>query len=163
MLAAQMVAVHSAAMRSLRQLKSSETIMQQDSNGNLAVKLLRTYTMQMEALQRHRGNAVVVLSAEQRWQGFNRFFDTLQQTSPGWSMRGAPRCARDAAKLSPGFGPVFEGRPALGGLASSLPKMTRCMVRPQSVWTRGLRLLIGVTPLSTSIPRYSLPSRFLRA
>jgi hypothetical protein len=55
MLATQMVAVHSAAMRSLRQLKASETIMQQHSNGNLAVKLLRTYTMQIEALQRYRG------------------------------------------------------------------------------------------------------------
>jgi hypothetical protein len=55
MLAAQMVAVHSAAMRCLRQLKGSETLQQQDSNGSLAVKLLRTYTMQMEALHRRRG------------------------------------------------------------------------------------------------------------
>jgi hypothetical protein len=55
MLAAQMVAVHTAAMHCLRQLKGSETIQQQDSNGNIAVKLLRTYTMQMEALQRYRG------------------------------------------------------------------------------------------------------------
>jgi hypothetical protein len=55
MLAAQMVAVHSAAMRCLRQLKGSDILQQQDSNGSLAVKLLRTYTMQMEALQRHRG------------------------------------------------------------------------------------------------------------
>lgn len=35
-----MVAVSSAAMRCLRQLKGSETIAQQDSNGRLAVKLL---------------------------------------------------------------------------------------------------------------------------
>ena len=54
MLAAQMVAVHSAAMRCLRQLKGSDILQQQDSNGSLAVKLLRTYTMQMEALQRRR-------------------------------------------------------------------------------------------------------------
>ena len=50
LLAAQMVAVHSAAMRCLRQLKGSENIPQQDSNGSLAVKLLRTFTAQMEAL-----------------------------------------------------------------------------------------------------------------
>src|SRR5258706_16416736 len=64
LLAAQMVAVHSAAMRSLRQLKSSETIMQQDSNGNLAVKLLRTYTIQMEALQRYRGKGEQKMTVE---------------------------------------------------------------------------------------------------
>jgi hypothetical protein len=55
MLATQMVATHVAAMRALRQLKGSETITQQDSNGNLAIKLLRTFTMQVEALQRYRG------------------------------------------------------------------------------------------------------------
>jgi hypothetical protein len=59
-----MVAVHSAAMRSLRQLKSSETVMQQASNGNLAVKLLRTYTMQMEALLRYRGNGEQKMTVE---------------------------------------------------------------------------------------------------
>jgi hypothetical protein len=32
-----------------------ENIPQQDSNGGLAVKLLRTFTMQLEALQRYRG------------------------------------------------------------------------------------------------------------
>jgi len=59
MLATQMVATHIAAIRVLRQLKGSETITQQDSNGNLAVKLLRTFTMQLDEgfllrrLQRH--------------------------------------------------------------------------------------------------------------
>src|ERR1700752_3905428 len=42
MLATQMVATHFAAMSVLRRLKGSETIPQQDSNGNLAIKLLRT-------------------------------------------------------------------------------------------------------------------------
>jgi hypothetical protein len=55
MLATQMVATHVAALRALRRLKGSETITQQDSNGNLAIKLLRTFTMQVEALQRYRG------------------------------------------------------------------------------------------------------------
>jgi hypothetical protein len=40
MLAIQMVATHFAATRALRRLKGSDTIPQQDSNGNLAVKLL---------------------------------------------------------------------------------------------------------------------------
>ena len=55
MLATQMVATHVAAVRVLRHLKGSEKITQQNSNGNLAVKLLRTFTMQLEALQRYRG------------------------------------------------------------------------------------------------------------
>jgi hypothetical protein len=55
MLAAQMVATHTAAMVALRRLKGAENIPQQDSNGNLAVKLLRTYALQLEALSRYRG------------------------------------------------------------------------------------------------------------
>ena len=54
MLATQMVATHIAATTVLGRLKGSETVLQQDSNGNLAVKLLRTFTMQVEALQRYR-------------------------------------------------------------------------------------------------------------
>jgi hypothetical protein len=64
MLATQMVAAHFAAMGVLRRLKSSETIPQQDSNGNLAVKLLRTFTMQVEALQRHRGRGEQKVTVE---------------------------------------------------------------------------------------------------
>ena len=64
MLAAQMVAVHSAAMWCLRQLKGSDILPQQDSNGSLAVKLLRTYAMQMEALQRHRGKGEQKMTVE---------------------------------------------------------------------------------------------------
>ncbi len=55
MLAVQMVATHFAAPRALRRLKGSDTVSQQDSNGNLAVKLLRTFAAQTEALQRYRG------------------------------------------------------------------------------------------------------------
>ena len=43
MLAVQMVATHFVATRALRRLKGSDTVSQQDSNGNLAVKLLRTF------------------------------------------------------------------------------------------------------------------------
>ena len=64
MLAKQMVATHIAAIRVLRQLKGSETITQRDSNGNLAVKLLRTFTMQIEALQRYRGKGQQKVTVE---------------------------------------------------------------------------------------------------
>jgi len=64
MLATQMVATHFAAMSVLRRLKGSETIPQQDSNGNLATKLLRTFTMQVEALQRYRGKGQQKVTVE---------------------------------------------------------------------------------------------------
>jgi hypothetical protein len=64
MLATQMVATHFAAISALRRLKSSETIPQQDSNGNLAVKLLRTFTLQVEALQRYRGKGQQKVTVE---------------------------------------------------------------------------------------------------
>lgn len=64
MLATQMVATHVAAMSALRRLKGSETVPQQDSNGSLAVKLLRTFTMQIEALQRYRGKGQQKVTVE---------------------------------------------------------------------------------------------------
>jgi hypothetical protein len=64
MLATQMVATHAAAITLLRRLKGSETIPQQDSNGNLAVKLLRTFAAQVEALQRHRGKGQQKVTVE---------------------------------------------------------------------------------------------------
>src|SRR3954470_24494090 len=51
MLAAQMVGVHWLAMDLLR--KANDPALRNDA-GNLAVKLLRTYTMQLEALKRYR-------------------------------------------------------------------------------------------------------------
>ncbi len=64
MLAVQMVATHFAATRALRRLKGSDTIHQQDSNGNLAVKLLRTFAAQTEALQRYRGKGQQKVTVE---------------------------------------------------------------------------------------------------
>jgi len=64
MLASQMVATHVAAMRVLATLKDSTTINQQDSAGNLVTKLLRTFTAQMEALNRHRGKGQQKMTVE---------------------------------------------------------------------------------------------------
>ena len=64
MLAAQMVSTHFAAMTLLRRLKGAENIPQQASAGSLAVKLLRTYTMQVEALQRYRGKGQQKVTVE---------------------------------------------------------------------------------------------------
>jgi hypothetical protein len=64
MLATQMVATHFTAMALLRRLKHVENLPQQDSVGNLATKLLRTYAMQMEALQRYRGKGQQKVTVE---------------------------------------------------------------------------------------------------
>ena len=64
MLATQMVITHIAATSALRRLNGSETVSVQDSNGNLAVKLLRTFTMQVEALQRYRGKGQQKVTVE---------------------------------------------------------------------------------------------------
>jgi hypothetical protein len=64
MLATQMVATHFAAITLLRRLKGTETIPQQDSAGSIAVKLLRTYAMQVEALQRYRGKGQQKVTVE---------------------------------------------------------------------------------------------------
>ena len=64
MIATQMVATHLAAITALRRLKRSENIPQQDSYGNLAVKLMRTFTAQLEALQRYRGKGQQKVTVE---------------------------------------------------------------------------------------------------
>jgi hypothetical protein len=55
MLATQMVATHTAIITTLRRQKESETLLGRERYGNLAVKLLRTFAAQVEALQRYRG------------------------------------------------------------------------------------------------------------
>jgi hypothetical protein len=64
MLATQMVATHFAAINALRWLKGSEAIPQLESSGNLAIKLLRTFTMQIETLQRYRGKGQQKVTVE---------------------------------------------------------------------------------------------------
>lgn len=55
MLAVQMVNAHGLISElQRRMINSVESIAQQDSNGGLLVRLLRTYTAQMEALKRYR-------------------------------------------------------------------------------------------------------------
>jgi hypothetical protein len=60
-LAVQMAATHHLAMTLLERTKNAEHIPVLESNGNMAVKLLRTYTAQVEALAKLRrgGNQTV--------------------------------------------------------------------------------------------------------
>ena len=54
LLAVQMAAVHDASMKAAQRLKKAETIDQQDSASSMFNKLTRTFTMQVEAMKRHR-------------------------------------------------------------------------------------------------------------
>jgi hypothetical protein len=64
MLAVQMVATHTAAMEFLRQSLQTEYRHHLQDAGNLAVKLLRTYSSQLEALQRYRGKGQQKVTVE---------------------------------------------------------------------------------------------------
>jgi hypothetical protein len=61
MLAAQMVATHHLAMRQLNKHAYADSLHLHEAHGNMAAKLLRTFTMQMEALARlRRGGKQIV-------------------------------------------------------------------------------------------------------
>jgi hypothetical protein len=106
MLAAQMVATYKAAMRCLGRLKNSEYVEEQDSHGNLAVKLLRTHVMQIEALQRYRGKGEQKVTVEHFHvhHGGQAIVGTLHRGEGGSpKIEGQP----DAPAITP------ERRPAL--------------------------------------------------
>jgi hypothetical protein len=64
MLATQMVATHAAAITALHRSKVSETLLERERYGNLAVKFLRTFAAQVEALQRYRGKGQQKVTVE---------------------------------------------------------------------------------------------------
>ena len=64
LLVTQMMATHSAAITILQRLKTCDTIRQQDSASNQANKLMRTFTTQMEALNRYRGKGQQKMTVE---------------------------------------------------------------------------------------------------
>ena len=114
MLAAQMVAVHSAAMRCLRQLKCSDILPQQDSNGSLAVKLLRTYAMQMEALQRHRGKGEQKMTVEHVhvYQGGQAIVGAVHQGGgASTKVEGQPHAPHEPGTTLPCPDPQREAMP----------------------------------------------------
>jgi len=64
MLASQMAVVHAATMMLARRLNQSELIPQQDSAERALNKLARTFSSQMEALNRHRGKGQQKVTVE---------------------------------------------------------------------------------------------------
>jgi hypothetical protein len=64
MLCAQMIATHAAAMDSMRRARQETFLHARDSHSNFAVKLLRTYAAQMEALKRYRSGGEQKMTVE---------------------------------------------------------------------------------------------------
>ncbi len=64
LLAAQMASVHMATMTFARRLDQAKTIQQQDSAERAFNKLTRTFTAQMEALNRYRGKGQQKMTVE---------------------------------------------------------------------------------------------------
>ncbi len=88
MLAVQMVGVHWLAMELLRQVGATDSRAQFTDAGNLVVKLLRTYTAQLEALNRYRsaGEQRVVV----QHQHVNVTADAAAVQVNGGANRGIP-------------------------------------------------------------------------
>jgi hypothetical protein len=84
MLIAQMVATHSEIANRMRALRTSETIPQLEANGTLLTKLQRTFTAQLEALQRYRGRAPQQVRVEHVHvhQGGQAIVGTVQAGAP---------------------------------------------------------------------------------
>jgi hypothetical protein len=72
-------------MVQLRLLKGSETIPQVQTNGSLATKLLRTFTAQIEALQRYRGKGQQKVTVEHVHvhSGGQAIVGTVNGSAPG--------------------------------------------------------------------------------
>jgi hypothetical protein len=114
MLAVQMVATHLAATRALRRLKGSDTISQQDNNGNLAVKLLRTFAAQTDALQRYRGKGQQKVTVEHVHvhTGGQAIVGSVNQTGGGRENdenRGQPHAPGNAGAIALAPGATVPG------------------------------------------------------
>jgi len=99
------VATHFAATRALRRLKGSDTVSQQNSNGNLAVKLLRTFAAQTEALQRYRakGQQKVTVEHVHVHTGGQAIVGSVSQSGGGRDNdenRGQPHAPENAGTIT---------------------------------------------------------------
>jgi hypothetical protein len=88
LLAAQMAAVHSAAMVAAGRLARVETIEQQDSASAMLNKLTRTFALQVEALKKHRlkGEQTITVTHVSVSDGGQAIVGNVQQ-APGGSLK----------------------------------------------------------------------------
>ena len=84
MLAAQMTAVHITAMKFLQQFPRIQSLPQQDAAERAFNKLMRTFTMQMDALKRYRtgGEQKVTVQHVTVGEGGQAIVGTVNQATP---------------------------------------------------------------------------------
>ena len=85
MLAAQMVAAHTAAMKMMQLLNCAEQLIQADSYASRANKFMRTYVAQMDALKRYRAVAQQTVRVERVYvnEGGQAIVGNVNQGGPG--------------------------------------------------------------------------------
>ena len=104
MFAIQMASVHMAVVKNSRSLEHFDTLQEVDSVGGFFIKLARTFTTQMEALQRYRtgGEQKVTLQQNVSVSGGQAIVGTVNQNSGGESKANkAMRPAITEARCAP--------------------------------------------------------------
>ena len=89
MIATQMVATNHVAMELMRRTRQSEMLNNIALHGNLAVKFLRTFTAQLEALQRYRGKGQqkIVVERVNVSEGGQAIVGTVERSGQGGGSR----------------------------------------------------------------------------
>jgi Spy/CpxP family protein refolding chaperone len=154
MLAAQMAAVHMQTMTFARRLNHVENIPQQDSAERAFNKLARTFTAQMEALNKYRGKGQQKMTVEHVHvhEGGQAIVGNVQGGEGQCKKVGATPCKSDRCITAPGA----EQRPGAGHPASLRPCRTGgvgCMVERPPAHRVG-------RPMETTKPAYG-PKRLL--
>lgn len=107
MLATQMAATHSAAMSCLARVAQAETMPNMEAAGKLASRLLRTYTMQVEALTKMRrdGEQKVKVEHVHVYEGGQAIVGNVETGGGGTKKHGSqPHAPLDPRALA--FAPV---------------------------------------------------------
>ena len=149
-------------IEALRRLKGSDMVSQQDSNGNLAVKLLRTFTAQTEALQRYRGKGqqkvtvehvhvhtggqAIVGSVSQSGGGRDSDENRGQPHAPENAgepsrLRQAPRCLARTRRGTPCQSPAVAGKTVAECMAArqAVERRRGSAISPRRLHYRGNR------------------------
>ena len=106
-LAVQMAAVHRLAMQCLSKAATGSTMEQRDSAGNIATKMLRTYTTQLEALAKLRrgGEQKVVVEHVHVYSGGQAIVGNVEHRGGGGRIENGQQAHALAGTAALAFSP----------------------------------------------------------
>jgi hypothetical protein len=115
MLATQMVAANHAAMDLFRRVGQSEYLESMTAYGNLAIKFLRTFNAQLEALQHYRGKGQqkIVVERVNVGEGGQAIVGHVQHRGPGGEGRQGAGSAENTEDQSHAKHQADAPKPAL--------------------------------------------------